>query len=389
MYILLIFNLHQGHFAPPFHCPSHQVTIHLVLQELLHRGLSVFLLHDHQCRILTHGLAHQYTTLYIPADHLMRPPLMSHFMRGHVERDIDRILIILHLRDEANGFREGNCIRKRLGETGISGELDDPHLPMLIGTEMFRVIIQRFLDRGDHPVDVVFMTFLVPDLNGNIVPPVATQAVLRTQEGEEMQDRTVHFVLEIMSVALFPVLYQIARGNGTLARCGTYCGLESDPVGIPGDIIAHHRRTVIDPGHSGLRLQPVFLARRILAQLRLRIITDRREQAAVDERSVIDHRRVHPGEISVGNKFHFEIKPDAVARQDRLLQTIQADAMIRIVKGNRGRRVEFHDRVVVWTFFPAPIIDVHRVDRSRGAVQQGVLTGDIQGLVFRFDVHRQ
>ncbi len=112
MYILLIFNEHQRHFAPPFRRPAHQVTIHLILQELLHRSLSIFLLHDHQCRILTHRFAHQHTALRIPADHLVRPPLVRHFMRCYVERNVDRILFVLHLRDEPDGLGEWNGVGK-------------------------------------------------------------------------------------------------------------------------------------------------------------------------------------------------------------------------------------------------------------------------------------
>ena len=112
MYILLIFNEHQRHFAPPFCRPAHQVTIHLILQELLHRSLSIFLLHDHQCRILTHRFAHQHAALCIPADHLMRPPLVRHFMRGYIKRNINGILVVLHLCDETDGLREGDGIGK-------------------------------------------------------------------------------------------------------------------------------------------------------------------------------------------------------------------------------------------------------------------------------------
>ncbi len=253
---------------------------------------------------------------------------------------------------------------------------------------MFGIIVQRFLDRGDHPVDVVFVTLLIPDLDGDIIPPVAAQAVLRTQEREEMQDRAIHFVLEIMAVALFPILHQITRGDGTLPGRCAHRRLKPDPVGIPRDIIAHHRRAVIDPGHPGLRLQSILLPGGILAQFCIRIVTDRRQKTTVDEGSVVYNGGTHSTEISVRNVFHLEIKPDAVARQDRFFQSINADAMIRIVNSYRRRRVEFHDRVVIWTLLATSVINVQSVDRTQGAIKECVLTNDVQGLVIREDIHR-
>ena len=104
MDVLLVLHQHQWHLTPPFRSAAHQITVHFVLEELFHGFLTVFLLHHHQRRILTHRFTHQHTSLHISTDDLMRPPLMGDFMRRYIKWHIDGIFLVLHLGDKPDGL---------------------------------------------------------------------------------------------------------------------------------------------------------------------------------------------------------------------------------------------------------------------------------------------
>ena len=55
----------------------------------------------------------------------------------------------------------------------VVGKLDDPHLAVLVGAEVGGEVVERLLDRVDHPVDVVVVRLVVVDLDGDVVPAVA------------------------------------------------------------------------------------------------------------------------------------------------------------------------------------------------------------------------
>ena len=140
------------------------------------------------------------------------------------------------------------------------------------------------------------MSLLIPDLDGDIVPSILPQAVIRAQEREEMKDRTIHLVLEIMTIPFLPILHEIARGNRPLSDFRADGCFEADPVGIRRDVVPHQGSAVIDPGHAFFRFQSILLSCPILTQFSSFVVSDGRQQTAVDECAVVDDRRTHPGE---------------------------------------------------------------------------------------------
>src|ERR1700761_2093725 len=103
---------------------------------------------------------------------------------------------------------------------------------MLIRRKISGVICQRLLDTVEHAIKIVFMAFVIINLQVHAIPFFLFHLVAGRQEGIEIEYLTIHFVMEIMSSVLCPFALKIARGNGSLIGRSAYRGLEGNKVSI-------------------------------------------------------------------------------------------------------------------------------------------------------------
>ena len=126
------------------------------LEEAPHLLAAVLALHDHQGGVLRHRFRHHGRALHVPADHLVRPPLVRHLVGGDVEDVVDRLVVVLvEPGDEAERLRVGDGVGQRLREAPAARELHDAHLAVLVGSELAGQVVERLPHRVDHAVDVV------------------------------------------------------------------------------------------------------------------------------------------------------------------------------------------------------------------------------------------
>src|SRR4028119_874346 len=74
--------------------------------------------------------------LHVGRGDLVTPPLVRHLVRGDEVRVVD--VVRAHVGDEADGLGVGNGVVERLRELGVARELQDAHLPVLVGAELAR-----------------------------------------------------------------------------------------------------------------------------------------------------------------------------------------------------------------------------------------------------------
>src|SRR5580658_6526622 len=135
--------------------------------------------------------------------------------------------------DEADAFGVGDGVGKRLREAAIAREFEDAELLKLVGAEIFIVIVQAGFGRCDHAVEIVFVAWLVIDLEFYAIRFVAPYVVAGGEKGKEIiYARIAHSVFEIAAIVFGPFALEIAWSDGDLIGRGADYGVESDPLGI-------------------------------------------------------------------------------------------------------------------------------------------------------------
>src|SRR5258708_8469356 len=222
----------QRRFVIALQATQHQIIPQLVRQEPLHRFRSVPVLHHHKRAVLRQGFNQGSRSFSVRRYVLMGPPLMRHFMRRQVEGQINRIGLFVYTRNETNALRKWNSVGERLRKTGIAWEFDNAQLMEMERAEIGAAVSERRLHAVGHAVQVEFVAGLVVDLQVYVVPAVAPHLVPPGIEGEEVQNRGVHLVMEVPAPVLYPFFLQISWCNGDLVGAGADSGFEIDPVAV-------------------------------------------------------------------------------------------------------------------------------------------------------------
>jgi len=221
-------------------------------------------------RLGQHGRA-----LHVGADHLVRPPLVRHLVRGDVEHVV-HVILVAQVGDEADRFGIRNGVGETLRERAVARELDDAHLLVLVRAEVGLVVGQRFLHAFDHPVHVVRMFGVVVDLDRDAVVGRFLHFPACRQVGVEVQHRPVHGVAEAAPAIYRGLLQKVARRQRHLVWCRADRGAEVEPVGIVGYVRVGTRGFVFQLGHAP-RLTQVALAPLVaVADLGAFVVAERR-----------------------------------------------------------------------------------------------------------------
>ena len=117
----------------------------------------------------------------------MRPPLVREFMRPDVGDVVD-LGRVGEVGDEAKPLAPGKGVGEGLGEAGIVRIFDDPGLTELIGAEGRLEIVERFFQRGQHPIHIVGAGVMV-DFEGHPVMNPTGNLIAGRLNREEQQDR--------------------------------------------------------------------------------------------------------------------------------------------------------------------------------------------------------
>ena len=280
----------ERHLLLPFDTTADEVPIELVFEEPSHARRAVLLFHHHHRRILRHGFGEERCTLSVRANHLVGPPLVRHLVRRDVERVV-HIVRLLDAGDEADGFRVWNRIRQRLGEACITRELDDTHLMVLIWSEVPCVIIERFLDRVDHPLDIPAVCRMI--VHGDVdaavgrLPLIGRHCITSGLKRPQVQDRRIHLVVEESAPTLGPLALEIPRRDGDLIGLRADRGIVLQPVRVVADVIVRADRRIRRRLHARHRWQLLLFSVVVVRELGAGLVSDtRHERRVLDERAV-------------------------------------------------------------------------------------------------------
>ena len=97
----------------------------------------------------------------------MRPPLVSHLVRHHIEGHVD-VGGVAEVGDESDPFAVRHGAGEGLREALVTRELDDARLLVAVRAEVRVVIGQRLLDAVRHAWHVHRMRRMVVDLHIDI-----------------------------------------------------------------------------------------------------------------------------------------------------------------------------------------------------------------------------
>ncbi|MNM63698.1 hypothetical protein D3C81_750730 [compost metagenome] len=348
MDVLLVLHTLQRQLLDGLTAAPGQVAIQLALEELAHVLSTVLLLHHHQCRILRQRLGQHGCTLHVGADHLVRPPLVRHFVGGHVEH-IVHLVRVAQVGDEADRLRIGNGVGEGLGEALVARELDDAYLAMLVRSEVGFVVGQRLLYRVDHAVHVVAMGGIEIHLDRDVLVLRPANLPACRQVGVEVQHRPVHRIAEAAPPVHRGLVLQVARRQRHLVRCRADGAAEVEPVGIVGDVGVRACGFVFQLGHAPWLAEVTLATLVAVADLNAFVVAEGRQYAAVEEAAVVDDVawRLICGD-AMGLLHHTEMDAALFARLQRRSQAIDAVAEVGVVHRQRlSTQVDGHQLFVV------------------------------------------
>ena len=186
--VALVLNPLQGQLLDQVTAPGPEIVVQLELQKLVDLSGAVELLHGHQGGVLGQGLVQHGGALHVPADQLVRPPLMTQLVGGHIGDHVD-LFRVPGVDDPAEIFGIGNGVRKGLGEIRIGWELQDPDLAKLIRAEVRLVVVQPDLQGTEHPVDIPAVAGVMVDGQVDALVALRLHGIGGGLDGEEPQDR--------------------------------------------------------------------------------------------------------------------------------------------------------------------------------------------------------
>ena len=266
--------------------------------------------------------------------------------------DIERVVYVLRppdARDEADALGVGDCVRERLREAGIGGELQNTHLAELVRPEVCAVIGEGRLDGRHHPVHIVGVLRVIVDLDGDVLPVVAPDGIAGREERVEVQDGGIHLVMEVAASVLHPLALQVAGRQCDLVRVGADRRIKVHPVRVVGKVGVAAGVQVRERGHAGAGLQPLFAAVAGVGQLAAGLVADGRKAGVTDaqKRAVAGDARVWrvvgKAALLIGK---VECHGHAAARRERLCQMIDVVAVffVRLCPRRPARERERTDR---------------------------------------------
>src|ERR1700689_2360756 len=259
-------------------------------------------------------------------------------MGGYVVEQIE-IIRLFQAFDETDAFGIGDGVRERLREASVARKFEHAELLKLIGAEILIVIGEAGFRGFEHALEIVFVAWLVIDLQLYAVRFVSLYFVTGREEREEIiYARVAHGVFEIAAAAFGPFALEIAGGDGDLiGRCADD-GVESDPFGIRGE--------EIDVGIVGIarrskffeRPEMLFAAADGIVQLDATVIADEWEIAAIEENAVVGELGDFvAGADTARGMRDAEIQAHGFVGFERLIQRVDGIEMFfisqRLVKG--------------------------------------------------------
>ena len=358
-----------------------QVPIELVLQEPAHLRRPVFVLLHHQRRVLREGLIEHGHALHVGADQLMRPPLVRHLVRRHVEHVVD-VIGIAQVRNKADGLGEWHGIGETLGKLLVVRKLQHPHLAELKRRIHLAEMCQRLLHRLEHAIDVVGVLRVVVDLQCRAIPAIAPDRVARRLERKVIEDRLVHLVVEVVPPVLSPLLVEIAGRQCDLIGAGRDGRLKRHPVGVATHQTVAIGSRVVDLRHPRHGSKAVLAPVVAVLELTALVVAEVREHGVVDERAVLDHVRVGR-RIAEAATFELQLEVEIHRRtgSERRLQLVDREAVHLIVTDEVVRR-----KIECQHLHLDRQQDVQVADRDRGLVGERVVTAYIHASFARVDV---
>ena len=295
--------------------------------------------------VLRHRLGEHRGALDVGAQHLIAPPLVSHFVGGDVEGVVDRVGV-LQARDEADALGERDRVRKGRREPRVPGKLDDAHLPVLVRREVLRHVAEGLLHRVHHSLHVVLVVRVVEDLDVHALPGVPAHRVARGEKRKELRNRRIHLVVEVPAPALGPLPLQIAGRDRDLVGVGADRRLELQPVGVAREVVRLAGAHVVELRHPNEWRQPLPPPLRRIAELAVVQVPERRELTAGEERAVVHHGAVGVV-VDEPRVRDLEVEPegDLLARGERRGQLVDRVAEPPVLEGHSMRRqIQLTDR---------------------------------------------
>src|SRR5271165_1647348 len=116
--------------------------------------------------------------------------------------------------------------------------------------EILGTVGQRLFHALHHRVQVELVAGLVINLQVDTVPTVSPYRVARRLYRIDVQDGSVHLVMEVATAVLYPLLLKISGGDGNLIFAGADDCVIVDPVSIEADAVVLARRHIIELGQT-------------------------------------------------------------------------------------------------------------------------------------------
>src|SRR5690625_740158 len=115
-------------------------------------------------------------------------------------------ILIIHIGNKSNAFRERNRISKRLCKTTMGiWKLYNSSLFKLIRTELFGEIIEAFFQPINHTIYIIWMFLVVIDFDVDIFPCISFHFISTRIISEEIQNFLVsHAIMKIPTSIFYP-----------------------------------------------------------------------------------------------------------------------------------------------------------------------------------------
>ena len=192
----MVFSFGQNRFLIPLNCPLNEILLcgAFLMHTSRFRKVIMAFISQHR-RIFSQTFRKKVRPFRIGPNQLMREPLVTNFMHGHIAGEIHILWVfcITRILDKTDIFRERHSARKSLRKAR-KWKFHNPQLRILIRAKVVRERIHGCLHRGKHNVDIEVMFRMEINFQGHIFaigvfPDIRPQLILRSQEREEIQNR--------------------------------------------------------------------------------------------------------------------------------------------------------------------------------------------------------
>ena len=230
------FDIHQRAFFELLASSGTKIIVHFIAEKLVHHVIAIGLAHDHQRGVLSQRFTQQRCALDFGSDDLVSPPLVSHFVGDDIRHEID-IIGFAKIGNKAHRFRVGHRTGEGLCETRYTWKLDDTGLLVFIRPKFFGAIFKGVGDRPGHFGHVPGMFFVIVNLRIDISDFTSLDFVASRDKRVKVQRGVVDSVTVIVSAVFLPLLDEGTWSHSDLIFGGTDDRLDSDPIGIFGNVM--------------------------------------------------------------------------------------------------------------------------------------------------------